>query len=433
MKPTFIGIDLGTSGCRGCLIDNSGQILTEARTDLPEPVIDGSKIEQDSALWWNAVIDVLQLLCQHTASRQLAAVAVDGTSATLLVTDQDGQALGPALMYNDARANEQTAIISQHAPADAAVHSSTSSLAKLLWLQQQSLQAGHALHQADYILGKLCGRYGISDENNCLKLGYDPRSKQWPEWLSDCGVQTNLLPEVFEPGTVIGQLKTELCQQLAIPKNVQVVTGTTDSIAGFLATGASEPGDAVTSLGSTLVLKVISDKPVYAPEYGIYSHRIHNHWLAGGASNAGGAVLKQMFDQQQLDELSRQLNFEQATGLSYYPLLKPGERFPDNNPAKLPCLSPRPDDDAVYLQAILESLTQIEHDGYQKLAQLGAPYPTRIFTVGGGSQNNAWLQHRQQQLNTPVLVPEHTEACYGSALLAKQGYTQWSKHHDQSI
>lgn len=69
----------------------------------------------------------------------------------------------------------------------------------------------------------------------------------------------------------------------------------------------------------------------------------------GGASNTGGAVLRQHFTNQQLQELSEQINTAQPSGLDYYPLTQPGERFPMNDPHMQPRLQPRPADDALFL------------------------------------------------------------------------------------
>lgn len=144
---------------------------------------------------------------------------------------------------------------------------------------------------------------------------------------------------------------TETCQErYKIPQSCQVCAGTTDSIAAFLASGAKDVGEAVTSLGSSLAIKMISVNRVDAVEYGIYSHRLGDQWLVGGASNTGGAVLKQFFSDEQLRELSNQIIIETSTDLNYYPLTKPGERFPINDPNFQPRLDPRPADDAVFLQ-----------------------------------------------------------------------------------
>ncbi|MDH5517883.1 MAG: FGGY-family carbohydrate kinase [Gammaproteobacteria bacterium] len=425
-EKTFIGIDLGTSGCRACLIDCNEKLLKEVRADFPEPLIHGAEVEQDADLWWPVVSQVLQQLCQHPAASTLAAISVDGTSSTVVLTDQNYRPLAPALMYNDSRASAEAELLKSIAPEQAgAVHGASSSLSKLLWLIKQHPQQQAAtkkiLHQADFISGQLSGRF-ISDYNNCLKTGFDPQTKSWPSWLWQLNIPTNMLPEVVAPGTVTGQLTPANRKHFGLEHEVSIVAGTTDSIAGFLATGATEIGDAVSSLGSTLAIKILSEHPINSAEQGVYSHRINAAWLAGGASNTGGTVLRQFFNDAELQTLSEGLSFKQATGLAYYPLPKTGERFPHNDPHKQPCLTPQPEDKQVFLQAILEALTAVEKQSYDVLKAKGAPVIKRLFTIGGGSKNKKWMQYRAKQLDSEVIIPDHTEACYGSALLAKQGY-----------
>jgi sugar (pentulose or hexulose) kinase len=200
-----------------------------------------------------------------------------------------------------------------------------------------------------------------------------------------------------------------------------VRAGTTDSIAAFMAAGLDQPGEAVTSLGSTLVLKLLSETRVDAPEYGVYSHRYGRLWLAGGASNAGGAVFRQYFSDQQLADLSQQIDAEVESELDYYPLPHVGERFPVNDPQLLPRLEPRPVDDQAFLHGLLESIARIEALGYRKLAELGASPLERVVTAGGGAKNETWRHIRQRALGVPVQASEHTEAAYGTAKLARLG------------
>jgi len=418
----FIGIDLGTSGVRACAIDQNERLLHLCSTSLPSPVKNNQSITQDPSLWWKATDQVLRQLLAQIDPAEVVAISVNGTSGTLLLCDDNGLPVADALMYNDASCAEQAERIKANAPKTSGAHGSSSGLAKLLYLQDKYPEATHALHQADWITGQLCGHFDITDENNALKTGYDPQSEKWPDWLQQLNINTGLLPDVVPPGTGIGTLKPGLFSRYELNQNCLLVSGTTDSIAAFLATGANKPGDAVTSLGSTLVLKVVSGQPVSDPELGIYSHKLGNYWLAGGASNSGGAVLQHYFSQQQLDTLTPSLHPEKLTGLNYYPLLQAGERFPINDPALEPRLEPKAENDVEFFQAILEGIGQIEQDGYSKLQQLGAPYPTQVETAGGGSKNASWKQIRQQLLGVPVHSAQFNEACYGSALLAKRGF-----------
>jgi len=291
----------------------------------------------------------------------------------------------------------------------------------MLRLQRDVPNAVHLLHQADWVAGTLCGQFGFSDSNNALKLGFDSVAEHWPDWLDALDVRRDWLPQVQRPGTPVAIITTRWADRFGLPSDTLIVAGTTDGVAAFLATGASQVGDAVTSLGSTLVLKVLSSQPVFAPAYGIYSHRLGNLWLPGGASNSGGAALLAHFTAERMAQLKPLLQSDQPTGLDYYPLPSPGERFPINDPALAPRDTPRPADDAQYFQGLLEGIARVERLAFERIAELGAPYPKQVFTVGGGARNNAWTRLRQSRLGVPVVTPSHEDAAYGTALLARQG------------
>lgn len=420
MSPLYLGIDVGTSGVRACLIDAAERILDTEHTPLPTPSRDGARCEQDPWLWWQALERVLDALAARCDLSPVAALALDATSATLLACADDGTPRVPALMYNDRRAVAEAARIAAIAPAESGAHGASSSLAKALWFstQPETHATQRWLHQADWLSGRLLGHYTCSDENNALKLGYDPVARCWPAWLAQLGLDPQRLPQVVAPGTPLGPLHSEWVQRWGMPQ-AQVVAGTTDSTAAFLATGADRIGQAVTSLGSTLVLKVLAERPVFAPQYGVYSHRLGDRWLAGGASNSGGAVLRQCFSDAQLRALETRLHPDRPTGLDYYPLPAVGERFPLNDPQLAPRMTPRPADDAQFLQGILEGIAEIEARGYALLHDLGAPYPIEVISCGGGACNAPWRELRAHRLGVPVTVAAHQDAAFGAARLAR--------------
>jgi sugar (pentulose or hexulose) kinase len=297
------------------------------------------------------------------------------------------------------------------------VVSATSSLAKLLgWSQTLASfnTARFLLHQADWLAFLLHGQLGISDYHNSLKLGYDVERLDYPEWMPF----PDLLPQVVPPGRAISPIQTTVADRVGIPKTCCICAGTTDSIAAFLASQAHTPGDAVTSLGSTLVLKLLSHTRIEDARFGIYSHRLGDLWLVGGASNTGGAVLKHYFSDAELVELSARINPAQESPLDYYPLLKPGDRFPINDPNLLPRLEPQPSDRRDFLHGLLESIARIETKGYQLLESLGATPLRQILTAGGGAINSTWTAIRARQSGVPVGVAAQTEAAFGTALLA---------------
>lgn len=408
----YLGIDFGTSGARAIVIDRQKQIIDTRQSSLTN--IASAKLAQT---WQDTLFSLISQI-PVAIRTSLKAIAINGTSSTVLLCDATGNPITEPILYHDSRGKEVLEQIRILAPDNHVVISATSSLAKLLWWQKQPCfeRASYLLHQADWLAYLLHGRLGISDYHNALKLGYDVEHLCYPNWLKL--PFSYLYPQVLAPGELVGAVTPENCDRLNLPHNCMVRMGTTDSIAAFLASGASQPGEAVTSLGSTLVLKLLSRTKVTASEFGIYSHRLGHLWLAGGASNTGGAVLKHFFTDEQLQQLSGQINPTVVSPLEYYPLLVPGDRFPINNPNLLPQLEPRPSNPAKFLHGLLESMSRIEGLGYQKLQDLGADRLTKVYTAGGGAKNAVWSKIRQRYLKVPVLVAANTEAAYGSALLA---------------
>lgn len=423
MANVFLGIDVGTGGVRACAINARGNILGMESTALPSPRRDGDAIDQEPELWWHATVAVVRKLGRTVDLGAVERISVDGTSGTLLLIDAAGRPCTPGLMYNDARAAMEAERIAAVAPAESGGHGASSALAKLLHLLSRP-DIGNkrfAVHQADWIAGRLAGHHGFSDENNALKLGYDPVARAWPAWLDQLGVPRELLPNVLVPGTAFADIDPEVAATLGLSRSTRITAGTTDGVAAFVATRADTPGDAVTSLGTTLVVKLLATQPIFAPGQGVYSHRLGERWLAGGASNSGGGALLAHFTAEDIERLTPLLRPGEPTGLDYYPLPKPGERFPLADPTMASRVTPRPGEDQLFFQALLEGIASVETLAYQQLARLGAPPLRRVISIGGGAKNDAWTEIRRLRLGVPVVTAEQTEASYGAALLALQG------------
>lgn len=469
----YLGIDFGTSGARAIVIDNEGIIQAEAQYPFKEP--------DQTIIWQNALFTLFDQIPQETRGK-IRAIAINATSSTVLLCDNVGNPISQPLMYNDGRGIELMDKVKAIAPPEHTVISTTSSLAKLFWLIQNTdnIKNCYFLHQADWLASLLHGRLGISDYHNALKLGYDVEKLCYPAWLENLP-ESHLLPQILAPGMPVGEVTAEIATRFHLREDCIVCTGTTDSIAAFLASGANSAGEAVTSLGSTLALKLLSRTRVDDSRYGIYSHRLPalfnpppaplqkgesatvqdgdgclpvpnkegqgghlpplvqpgqerclpplvkggqggiDLWLVGGASNTGGVVLRQFFTNAELENLSSQIDAEKESPLDYYPLLKAGDRFPINDPNLPPRLEPRPENPAEFLHGLLESIARIEAKGYQLLQQKGATPLTRVYTAGGGAKNLTWTNIRARHLPAPILQPRHAEAAYGTALLAMRG------------
>ncbi len=419
----FLGLDFGTSGARAIAINSAQDIVAQARVHPRE------NSSHYLSTCWQTQLEELLVQIPLKIRQGLSRIAIDGTSGTVLLCDHEGKPIGSPLWYNDDQARIVIQDLKELVPPGHGVISASSSLAKLLWFQRQFNfdQARYFLHQADWLGFLLHGQLGWSDDHNVLKLGYDPALADYPAWFQRPPLSKllPLLPRVLVPGTPVGRITQAAADRWQINSACQICAGTTDSIAAFLATGAAGLGTGVTSLGSTLVLKLISNLPIQASAHGIYSHRCGNYWLVGGASNCGGAILSQFFSPQELAHLSTQIDPSVPSPYDYYPLPQAGERFPINDPDLQPRLEPRPDDPVEFLHGLLESLARIEAQGYELLRQLGASPVDRVMTAGGGAQNQAWNKIRARVLGVPVQPSPHPEAAYGAALLAFRGLSPY--------
>lgn len=441
-----LGIDIGTSGIRAVIMDKNHCILAEAQHKLPQsqPYHSASNLiigySQKPMDWWETLEKVIFQLSEVLHNRHklklniISHLAMDGTSGTVLLCDELGTPITDALMYNDQRAISQAKQVVEHAPVNTGAIGVTSGLAKILWLYQHlnhsdQNKVHYALNQSDWLCGKLLGQQGSSDHNNALKMGYDAQEHCWPKWLFNLlegfNVPASLLPNVYSPGQTIGTISPQIAALFGFSSNLKICAGTTDSTAAIIASGAKHIGDAVTSLGSTLVMKVVSEKAIFNHEAGVYSQPFDNLWLVGGSSNSGGEVLKQYFDFNQLSLLTQQLNRKidhrsfSLLDLNYYPLSTPGERFPIQDPTFEPKLLPRPENDSDFFQALLEGMADIESLAYQKLVDLGAPYPKLVKSIGGGAFNTGWRYIRELKLGVPVKLADQEQAAAGAALLAQ--------------
>ena len=416
MRGVAIGIDLGTSGIRAALVDARRDVV--AMTSAP---IGGAERCNPDA-WWQALREAIGALAREASLIDVDGIAVDGTSGTIVPVDSAGRPLAPASLYNARADAADIARVARAAPPGSPARGASSPLARALAWRNLKGRA-HLLHEADWLAGRLCGRFGLSDWNNALKTGYDPAIPGWPEWLRALDLDPALLPEVVPPGQTIGRISPVAARTLGLPAAARIVAGTTDGCAAFLATGAAREGDGVTSLGTTLTLKLASPRPVLAPAHGIYSHRIGLLWVPGGASNTGGGALAKYFSPAELAALSARIDPSIVSGLDFYPLPSAGERFPIADDALPPRETPRPADDAAFLHGLLESIARIEAAAYRRLADFGAPVVRRVFTVGGGARNPAWAAIRARVLGEAVpgvelRAPGSLEAAVGTAGLA---------------
>ncbi len=441
MPTIFCGIDLGTQGARCALVRDDGHLVGKAERPLPAPAAGRSGpaplpegwSEQEPGAWLQAVEEAVrealsQLNTAPPIVDHVVAVGVTGTSGTLVALDAGHRPVLPAIMYNDARSRRQAERV-QDAGADLSARlgyrfGSSFGLPKILWLKEQHPDAyGRAalfVSPTDFIIGHLTGEWGLSDQTNMLKFGYDLLEDRWPAFIADdLGIDPDRLPRVQTSGSLVGQVTREAAARTGLPVGVPVVAGMTDGCASQVSSGAVAPGQWNTTLGTTMVVKGVSRELVLDPFGRVYCHRHPaGWWLPGGASNTGCECLANEFGDEETAARSATALDHAPTSLVAYPLARRGERFPFSAPDAEGFLIGEPRDRDELFVAYLEGVACLERLAYETLDELGAEVEGGIFSAGGGSRSDAWLQIRADVLGRPVLRPEQTGAATGAAILA---------------
>jgi sugar (pentulose or hexulose) kinase len=430
----FMGIDIGTQGVRVIAADENGSIAAGSSIwfeTLNVSEVDNQR-EQSSEVWWNSVKRAIAATTRELKDKgfrtsEIQAIGVDGTSGTILAIDKNHTALTNGIMYNDMRSKKQAEevrrVSSDHERKAGFRYNASFALPKALWIMEQEPhiyeQAERIIHQTDFIVGKLCGEYGVSDYSNALKSGYDLIDNCWPEYIGKLGIERSKLPEILAPGEKIGNVSQEAADEMGLSVKTAVTAGATDGYASALAAGAVHIGDWATIIGTTLVLKGVTSDIRIDPTGSSYSHKLPSgSWMTGGASNAGGCYLNSRFGTEEFKFYDRSAEMLSPTGVLIYPLTGVGERYPFLDPEARAFICGDTSDKSVLYTAIMEGVGYVEKLAYEKYLDMGCKVGDEIFTTGGACKSEEWLRIRASILERSLKVPVAAEAAIGTAMLA---------------
>ena len=433
----FMGIDVGTQGVRCVVSDAAGQLAAEKSVPFETLNIAGTEgwLEQSPAHWQasaeTAIADcTAQLRRAGLSAADIRAISIDGTSGTILALDADHRPLTNGIMYNDPRARAEAARVHAALSGQEARlgyrFGASFSLPRALWVKEHlpDIYERTALfaHQSDYVAGLLCGEYAVSDYSNALKTGYDLLEGRWPEEIRDAlGLDPARLPRIVRPGAPIAPVTPEAAARLGLSADTLVVGGSTDGYASALAAGAVRPGRWASIIGTTFVLKGVTEKLALDPSGASYSHRLPSGaWLLGGAGNIGGRTLNAAAAGRDFDALNAGAEALVPTGVRCYPLPGRGERFPFVDPDAEPFYVGDVFGGKLY-PAVMEGVAFAERLALERMAVLGCPVGDVVFAAGGACRSDLWLRIRASVLNRQIRVPAVVDAAMGSALLAASG------------
>lgn len=394
-----LGIDVGTQGARALLVTDDGQVVARGTRALA-PLPAGPVQEQAPSDWWDAVVGAVLDLGDRR--REVGALAISCTSGSVCAVDAAGAAVGPGLLYADARG----------APgADPSW-----AVAKVGWLVAERpdlvARAARFTSPGGYLAARLLGRPAAIDVTQALKFGYDPAAERW----GSVPVDEDRLPPVVRTGAVLGTIDPTVADGLGLPTDALVVAGATDGVAGQFAC-APTPGRWAITIGSTIVWKAVAPRRIDAPDRGIYSHRgPDGWWFPGAASSAGARILSTWATPADLEAFDGAVAITPDTPTAY-PSVAVGERFPFVDPTFVPWAAPDPAGPRRYSAEVLGAAL-VERWGCEALVAAGCEPPTTIATAGGATASGSWVRLRAAVLGVPIEVPTEPSAAYGAAVIA---------------
>ncbi|MFD3163432.1 xylulokinase [Herpetosiphon sp. NSE202] len=450
-----LGYDISTTATKALLIDQQGTVVAigQATYDYATPRPLWS--EQAPHLWWQACSESTQevLAKAGVAANEIVAIGLAGQMHGLVLLDQAGEVLRPALLWNDQRTAEQCAQITERLGAQRLIELTGNraltgfTAPKILWVQQHEpelyAQIAHILLPKDYVRYCMTGEFASDVADSAGTLLLDVRSRQWSAEVAQAlEVDLAWLPRLFEGPSVTGQLHAEAAAALGLVAGIPVVGGGGDQAANAVGTGVVEAGSIALSLGTSGVVFGATASPIIEPEGRLHAfcHAVPGRWHLMGVMLSAAGSLRWYHD-----TFAPQLSYDQllepaenvavgSAGLFFAPYLT-GERTPHPDPLArggFIGLTVR-HSQAHLTRSVLEGVAFGLRDSLELMSQAGIGTIGAIRASGGGTRNRLWRQILADVLGAPLVGVSTTEgAAYGAALLAAVG-AGWFNDVDQAV
>ncbi|GAB4540905.1 MAG: xylulokinase [Anaerolineae bacterium] len=446
---SLIGLDIGTTGCKAIVFNKEGRILGQAAREYSILTPHPNWAEQDAEQVWRLAWDALREAVSPAGDDPPQALALSCQGEAVIPVDGDGRALRPAILGMDTRTGAENEWLAERFGAEELFNRTgmplhtINTLPKLLWLQRNEPEIWKTAQQfllyEDFFLRRMGGKATIS---HCLASRtqmYDLTRGDWADdILANCGIRRERLAALApQRGGVVGTLSQELGGELGLSREVLLVSGGHDQACAACGSGVVEAGLAMVSTGTAEVVEVAMDTPALDERLrqgniSVYRHVVPGLYLAMTLNHSGGLLLRWFRDtvcQWELEQAraSGQDAYHliladapaQTTGLMVLPHFSgSGTPWLDTSSKGailgLSFATTRP----ILAKAILEGLTFELRINLDLLREAGVTI-NELHAVGGGARSPLWLQLKADICQTPLRVPQVTEAaCLGAALLA---------------
>jgi len=440
----FLGLDVSTTGAKALLIDERGGVVSSATSPLtlsaPHPLWS----EQDPRDWWSGISCSIREALKQAGMPGSAVIAIGltGQMHGLVLLDERGEVLRPAILWNDQRTGTQCDEIRSRLGKEHLIQITGNdaltgfTAPKILWVKQNEpeiyARARHILLPKDYIRYRLTGDYAMDKADGSGTILFDLKIRNWsPEVLTALEIPANWLPPTYEGPEVTGFISALAAAETGLVQGTIVVGGSGDCAAQAVGVGAVLQGIISLTLGTSGVVFASTESPLIESEGRLHAfcHAVPNRWhFMGVMLSAAGSL------QWYRDNLAPGVNFDDlvneasgikagSEGLFFLPYLT-GERTPYPDPlvrAAWVGLTVR-HTRAHMTRAVLEGVAFGIKDSFRLILQAGLGSIEQVRISGGGARSTLWRQILADVLGVELVTVNTTEgAAFGAALLAGVG------------
>jgi xylulokinase len=446
----LLGIDIGTTGSRALVLDESGTTVAESADHEAFRSPQTGWAEQDPADWWRA--------CQLAVRRALdardihgsaiKAIGLSGQMHGAVLLDADGAVLRPSIIWCDQRTEAECRWIESTIGADRLLELTSNpaltnfTLTKLLWVRAHEpaiwARVRHVLLPKDYVRWRMSGEHAIDVADASGTLMLDVARRQWSaEVLDLVGIRADVLPRVFESPDICARLSADAAAALGVPAGTPIVAGAGDQAAGAVGMGITRPGAVSATIGTSGVVFAATDRPVTDPRGRIHTfcHAVPGRWHVMGVTQAAGLSLRWLRD---LVASSGAVTYDQLTaeaadvppgadGVLWAPYLM-GERTPHCDPnIRAACIGLAANHGRGHVvRALLEGVSFSLRDTFTIFSELNVPVD-RIVVGGGGARSPLWREIQANVYGRKVeTIAADEGAALGAAILAGVGARVWA-------
>lgn len=449
----LLGIDLGTSGTKTVLFDQSGISIASATGEYPMNQPKNGWAEQNPDDWWNACVSTVQQVLQNSgiSPADVAGIGISGQMHGLVMTDSQGAPLYPCILWCDGRTGEECREITERVGAARLIEITANpaltgfTAGKVLWMRRHRPELYAKCRQMmlpkDYLRFRLTGVYATEVSDASGTNLFDVPNRVWSQEVLDAlEIDASLLPPVYESSQITGQVTEEAAKLTGLVPGTPVVGGAADNAAAAVGTGVVEAGNAFVTLGTSGVIFAHSDTVQIDPQGRVHTFcsAVPGAWAVMSCTLSAGGSLQWFRNQ----FCAAEMQAAAGMGVDPYMLMdQQAEKVPIGAERLLflPYLmgerSPILDADSrgVFfglsgmhtrqhmLRAVMEGVVYSQRQCMDVLRGMQV-VPNQLFATGGGGKSKLWRQMLSDILNAPVQTVQNSEGpALGAAILAGVG------------